>query len=179
MADQTWHIPTPHTERLVLRAPKLADAAALEAFFTTDRSRFIGGPLDARSCNRAMMAVFGNWALHGFGLWYIADRATDARLGWTGLFFAPGWEAPELGWTLMAGSEGHGIAYEAALKARSYAAQHLGHDGVISYIDPANARSIALAERMSATSERSTELAGKTVTVYRHPHLVTQNGGLS
>lgn len=166
MAD---HIPVVETERLRLRAPKLADLAPLSAFYATERSHFVGGPLDARSVNRNMMSVFGSWALRGHGLWHIAERATDAFLGWAGIIYAPDWHEPELGWMVISSSEGHGIAFEAATAARAYAARHLGHDGVISYIAPRNTRSAALARRLGAAFEREDTLSGNPVHVYRHP----------
>lgn len=169
MTGMTSHIPVIETPRLTLRAPKLDDLAPLTAFYATDRSHFVGGPLDSRAVNRNMMSVIGSWALRGHGLWHIADRATDACLGWAGIIFAPDWHEPELGWTVMAQVEGRGIAFEAASAARDYAARHLGHTGVISYIDPANSRSAALARRLGATLEREDRFSGNKVHVYRHP----------
>lgn len=168
----TFTIPELTTERLRLRAPKLDDLPRVTAFYASERSHVVGGPLDARGAHRAMMALFGSWALRGHGLWYIADRDTDTFLGWTGTLYSPGWEEPELGWTVMDEAEGRGLAYEAASAARSYAAQHLGHDGVISYIAPHNTRSAALAERLGARYETDGTLLGHDVQVWRHPKLM-------
>lgn len=170
MSAMTDHIPVVETERLRLRAPKLDDLPALTAFYATERSGNVGGPLNERECQRAMFSTIGSWALRGFGFWHIADRTTDAYLGATGLLFAPGWDEPELGWNIIEDAEGKGIAFEAVQAARSYAAQHLGHDGVISYIAQANDRSHALAVRLGATLERvGPFLSYENVHVYRHP----------
>jgi RimJ/RimL family protein N-acetyltransferase len=74
---------------------------------------------------------------------------------------------------LLAQAEGKGIGYEAALAARAYAAQHLGHDGVISYIDPTNPRSETLARRLGAVIERQTVFFGKQANIWRHPKEAT------
>ena len=171
MTAMTDHIPVIETGRLRLRAPKLDDLPALTAFFATERSKLVGGPLDATDVNRAMMSIIGTWALRGHGFWHIADKASDRYLGATGILYAPGWDEPELGWNLIEEAEGRGIAFEAAQAARAYSASHLGRDAPISYIDPANTRSIALALRLGATFEREGELLGTPCHVYRHPSL--------
>jgi len=165
----TWTIPVLTTDRLVLRAPVCEDIPAFTAFYTSPRSHIVGGPLDARGAYRAMLAGFGAWALRGYGLWHIAERASDRFLGWTGVIFAPGWAEPELGWTLMAEAEGKGIAFEAATAARDHAARALGIDRMISYIAPHNARSQALARRLGARHEADGTLLGHDVQIWRHP----------
>ena len=169
MSAMTDHIPVIETDRLRLRAPTLDDLPAIEALYRSDRSRTIGGPMDARAVQRSVFSTIGSWALRGHGMWQIADRETDEWLGATGILFAPGWDEPELGWHVAARAEGRGIAFEAASAARRYAARHLGHDGVISYIARGNDRSVALAERLGATPERDTTFLDTPCHVYRHP----------
>ena len=66
------------------------------------------------------------------------------------MIFNDGWDEPELGWHIYDGFEGKGYAYQATIAARRYSARHFGLDRVISYIDPENTRSVALAERLDA-----------------------------
>jgi len=160
MNAMTDHIPVLETARLRLRAPKLADLPALYAFYQTDRSHMVGGPLPERDVHRQMMSTIGSWALRGHGFWHIADRDTDEMLGATGILFAPTWHEPELGWSITADAQGKGIAFEAASAARSYAAKH-------------NARSEALAKRLGATVERAVDMFDKTVNIWRHPKEAT------
>ena len=141
----------------------------LYEFYATSRSHMVGGPLEERDVHRMMLSTIGSWALKGHGMWHVADKDTDDMIGATGIIFAPGWDEPELGWSIMAGAEGKGIAFEAARAARHYAAQHLGHDGVISYIDPKNERSEALARRLGAKVEREVTFMDKPVNIWRHP----------
>ena len=162
-------IPVVETERLILRGPREADFEAIAAFGTSARSKWVGGPYPRRLSWRAFLGGYGHWALRGYGMWMIEDRASGATAGRVGMIFNDGWDEPELGWHLFDGFEGKGLAHEAALAARAYAAAHQGLDGVISYIMPENTRSIALAERLGATYERVGAVADHPCHVYRHP----------
>lgn len=68
-------------------------------------------------------------------------------------------------------AEGKGYAFEAAMGAMLWAWEQ-GFETLVSYIAPANARSIALAERLGAEHDPDAELpAGETTSdtiVYRH-----------
>lgn len=171
MTSMTLPIPVIETERLLLRAPHGSDLVAMAAFYESDRSRFVGGPRDLAGSYTSLTARLGHWVLNGYGLWHLTEKANRTFAGWCGIIFAPGWQEPELGWSLMAGAEGKGLAHEAALAARRHAALHQGQDGVISYIDPANTRSRALAERLGATREAEATLLGKPCEIWRHPRV--------
>ncbi|MEM6940706.1 MAG: GNAT family N-acetyltransferase [Pseudomonadota bacterium] len=162
-------IPVLDTQRLTLRAPRPADLPTLTAFFATTRSHMVGGPRDAQECFTSLTSRIGHWAMHGYGLWHIEDRETRDFLGWAGMLNPPHWDEPELGWTLFAHAEGKGYAFEAARAARAFAAAHQSLDGVISYIDPANTRSRALAEKLGARYERDGKVIGKPCHIWRHP----------
>lgn len=162
-------IPVLETERLRLRAPKLSDLPRLTAFYATERSRAVGGPRTAMESYNSLASRIGHWVLRGYGLWHIQRHGDDAFLGWAGILDAPGWQEPELAWTVMDEAEGQGLAFEAARAARDHSARHLGLDGVISYIAPSNIRSRKLAERLGAQYESEGSVAGHPCHVYRHP----------
>ncbi|TNJ41124.1 GNAT family N-acetyltransferase [Phaeobacter sp. B1627] len=169
MTAMTLPIPVIETERLILRAPHGSDLSHMAAFFETERSHFVGGPRDLDGAWQALVARLGHWVLNDHGLWHITEKATRAFVGWAGVIFAPGWQEPELGWTVFDAAEGRGIALEAATAARRYAALHQGHDGVISYVRPDNHRSRALAQRLGATLETTGTLRGTPCEIWRHP----------
>ena len=75
-------------------------------------------------------------------------------------------DEPELGYLLLAGAEGKGYASEAAQAAAALRLRHPQWPSVVSYIDPANARSIALVERLGATLD--TAASDADLLVYRH-----------
>lgn len=163
-------IPTLETERLILRAPCEADLDAETAFYASDRAIHVGGPLPREQVWRMLAAFLGHWVMRGYGFWGITDKASGEYLGRTGLWFPEGWPEREIGWSLMEGAEGRGVALEAATAAREYAYSTLGWDSAISLIAPGNSRSVALAERLGARFDYDYDHPrfGKTL-VYRHP----------
>ncbi|MEM8759939.1 MAG: GNAT family N-acetyltransferase [Pseudomonadota bacterium] len=146
----SFTIPTLETERLVLRAPAEKDFAAWIAFNETERTQFVGGRQAPNAVWRGLAAYLGHWALRGYGMWAVDLRETGEFCGNVGPWYPHGWPEPEIGWTLLGTAEGRGIAQEAALASRDWAYGTLGWTTAISLIDPQNARSIALAERLGA-----------------------------
>ncbi|MFC4667626.1 GNAT family N-acetyltransferase [Seohaeicola nanhaiensis] len=165
----TLSIPVIETERLILRGPRESDFEAFATFSASDRAAFVGGPYTRQRSWVSFLAQYGHWALRGYGMWMLEDRATGGIAGRVGIIRNDGWDEPELGWHIYDGFEGKGLAYEAAHAARAHAANHLGLDRVISYIVPDNTRSAALAQRLGATIERDGEVSGHPCHVWRHP----------
>lgn len=162
--------PVLETHRLTLRAPRMEDYPVWEAFYASDRARYIGGPGDTGQAWRAFCHVTGMWALRGFGSFVFTLKDSDAVLGLTGPWHPMDWPERELGWTLWdAAAEGTGLAFEAANAARAFAYETLGWDTAVSYIDPENARSIKLAERMGAARDTTVKGPHPEDLVYRHP----------
>lgn len=162
--------PVLETERLTLRAPRLADFDAMAAFMASERARFVGGPNTLGQAWRSFGHVVGHWALRGFGLFVYADKTTGAPLGATGPWYPADWPERELGWTLWdPANEGRGFAFEAARAARDHAYSTLGWTTAVSYIDPENTRSIALAERLGATRDDAAARPHPEDLVFRHP----------
>jgi len=170
LAPTTITIPTLETERMFLRAMREDDIAEEVAFFQTERSRNVGGPIPANQVWRAVAGMIGHWALRGYGFWALEEKATGAYLGRAGLWSPHPWPEPEIGWTLMERAEGKGFAAEAALEARRYAYDTLGWTTAISLIVAGNLRSEALAHRLGA--RREGEYLHPTIgamNVWRHP----------
>lgn len=91
----TITIPTLHTTRLVLRAPRMSDFEAYAAFRGSPRAVFLGGPYDRATAFEQLSSIIGGWHLRGYGRWMVADADTDAPLGIVGLFFPEDWPEPE------------------------------------------------------------------------------------
>lgn len=169
MTAMTDHIPVVETDRLILRAPREDDFEAFAAFGASARAKWVGGPYPRIRSWGGFLATFGHWALRGYGMWMLEHRETGRTAGRVGMIYNDGWDEPELGWHIFDGFEGQGIAFEASQAARSYAATHQNLNGVISYIDPANTRSITLAGQLGASFEREGTVLGNHCHVYRHP----------
>ncbi|PZQ96638.1 MAG: N-acetyltransferase [Cereibacter sphaeroides] len=168
-------IPLLETSRLTLREPQPIDSVVLGDFFQSPRSAGIGGPWPREDAWFAVLETIGHWALYGYGLWSLTRRDDGAFVGRVGILNHEGWDEPELAWHLFDGFEGSGYALEAALAARKHANRKLGLGPLISYVEPTNTRSKALAERLGARFERDGALQGMPLQVYRHP--VDMGGG--
>ena len=162
-------IPVLTTERLTLRAPRLADFEPYAAFFASARAGLERGRKDRAGAWKEFATVAGQWVLYGHGGFSIEERTTGVYLGEAGVFHEDGYPEPELGWMVVAEAEGKGIAHEAALEVRRWAYGALGLDTLVSYIDPANARSIRLAERLGAVRDLDASAPDPDDLVYRHP----------
>lgn len=164
--------PTLATERLILRGPKAADAPAFAAFYASARSRYAGGPMTAAQSWRALAADFGHWAMLGFGRFMLTLRGRDDAVGLAGPYFPAGRPEKEIGWVLFDETlEGQGLAREAAQATIDHAWHTLGWATMVSYINPANTRSIALAERLGATLDPDAPQPkpDDPCLIYRHP----------
>jgi RimJ/RimL family protein N-acetyltransferase len=160
---------TLETERLLLRMFREEDLDAYAAICADPEvMRYLGEgkPLGRAEAWRQMAMILGHWALRGFGLWAVEERATGALLGRIGFFQPEGWPGFELGWMLRRQSWRKGYATEGARRALAHAFTGMGRDHVISLIHPANAGSIRVAERLGETLERRAELFGHAVLVY-------------
>lgn len=162
--------PVLETERLNLRPHVAGDFDRLVEIYATERSRFIGGPLERKSVWRGFAGDVGQWALLGFGAWAIEVRESGAYVGQVALNFPEHFPERELGWIVWQEFEGRGYAMEAALRAREFAYRELGWSTLVSYIDPQNTRSIKLAERIGAKIDPDAAAPdGDACLVYRHP----------
>ncbi len=160
-------IPTLTTDRLILRAPRESDFAAMLAFNDSPRSSFVGGNAPRQQIWRGLLANIGHWALRGHGFYSVDTRAGDF-IGRIGVIFHDDWDEPELGWHLFDGHEGQGYCVEAARAAKADYHARLSPASLISYIDPANPRSEGVARGLGAAPEREKLFFDKTINVWRH-----------
>jgi RimJ/RimL family protein N-acetyltransferase len=170
MTALALHIPRLETERLILRAPSVADLDAEAEFFASDAAKYVGGPLRRDETWRSIAMLLGHWAIRGFGFWGVEEKETGIYVGRVGLWFPEGWPEPEVGWTLMTYATGKGYATEAALAARTHAYDILGWETAISLIDPDNDASKAVAKRLGAQLDYHYEHPKfGTTEIWRHP----------
>ena len=161
--------PQLQTKRFSLRAPILSDFPACAKIACSNRGRFVGGPMSREDAWFEFTAMVAGWSLHGHGGFTIV--ALDGTvMGFIVLGLEPGDREVELGFALTAEAEGKGVAEECARAVRDWAETELNLSGLVSYIDPENARSIKLAKRMGAVRDADAEAAFDDGTcVYRHP----------
>lgn len=162
-------IPIIETERLILRAPRMDDWPAYAAIMCSERASFMGGPYSQLGAWGWFCHEVGQWALFGQGGLSIEERATGACVGQVGINQGPLFPERELGWMVYADFEGKGFAFEAAAALRDWAFAERGFETLVSYIDPENTRSRALAERLGAVLDGEAPRKDPQDLVYRHP----------
>ena len=159
--------PTLTTARLTLRHHMPQDLPRWTDYFATEDTRFMGGPLDAQTAWHFLASDICSWQFTGHGGWAIDLDGTF--IGQTSVTKPPAYAETEIGWFLFPEHRGHGYALEAATAARAFAYDTLKLPTLVSYIDPDNAASIALAERLGATRDHTANAPEPGDLVYRHP----------
>lgn len=155
------------TPRLTLSQVGRDDTADLMALYSDrDTARFLGGPFGEAEAFEVVAFLCGHWRLRGNGF-YAARTANGALAGVVGLLTPPLWPDMELTYTLSPASRGKGYATE-AVRAVGVAAFDAGAPRLVSYIDPHNAPSKALARRVGARHAATILLRGLPVCVFRY-----------
>lgn len=169
MTSVAAHIPVLETDRLRLRAHTRADWPAFEALMTSERAQYMGGPMNDLSAWSSFASEIASWVLDDMGYWVAALKDTDKAVAYLGIMKPSIFPETELGWMTTPQGEGKGYAFEAANAVLDWA--YLSHNmpTLVSYIDPENARSITLAERLGAFHDMDAKAAHDGDLVYRHP----------
>ncbi len=143
--------PTIETARLILRPPVVEDFEGFCEFHSDkDAMKHLGGTLSDPVVWRVMRSIAGAWALDGFHMFSVIDKAKGEWLGRIGPLYPHAWPAREVGWGLISRYWGKGYAIEAAVAAMDFVVNDLGWDDVIHTIAPDNAGSSAVARKLGA-----------------------------
>lgn len=165
-------LPVLQTARLRLDAPGLADFPVWADIMCSPRAAHMDGPYERAGAYTEFSAMLGAWVLHGRGVFALRTIAGGTALGFVCLNMEPGDQEPELGFFITADAEGHGYATEAAAAVRDWA-RGQGLASLVSYIAPANRRSVALAGRLGSTRDTAEEAhfaatADAGIAIFRH-----------
>jgi RimJ/RimL family protein N-acetyltransferase len=167
MTPVTPAAPALETARLILRGWRAEDLVPHAAMLADDdTARFItfqGRALGEAEAWNETAWLIGHWQMLRYGMFVIEDRATGAFLGRAGPLRPPRWPAFEIAWSLVPGARGKGYATEAARAAIGWSFDTFPIDRIVSIIDPRNAASRRVAERLG---ERRT---GERFTPFRDP----------
>ena len=169
--------PLLETERLILRHYRKQDFGDHFAIVTDPEvMHYFSGPALSREDGwRRFSASAGSWSLMGFGGWAVL-RGSDQRLiGMVSLFNA--WRAlepkfgeePEMGWIFAKETHSQGIAREACEAVLSWADRALQPTAIWAIINPENAPSIRLAERLGFERLHDTSYQEERTAVFRRP----------
>ncbi len=139
------------TDRLILRVPKAEDTGPWTRFFLSERARSVGGGggHDEATAWRVFSVFAGHWTLRGFGPFIMVLKSRQIAIGAVGPWYPQGWPEPELTWSLWdACWEGQGFVTEAMTLVRRHVSEVMGWTTAVSYIEPGNIRSMAVARRL-------------------------------
>ena len=151
--------PILETERLILRIPVSGDFDAWAAFAADEETmRHLGGAQDRALAWRGMCTVTGAWAVRGFSMFSVVEKATGRWVGRLGPWQPEGWPGTEVGWGLVRAVWGKGYATEGATAAMDYAFDVLGWTEAVHTIEPANTGSQAVARRLGSTILRQARM---------------------
>jgi RimJ/RimL family protein N-acetyltransferase len=125
-----------------------------------------GRTLDRAQSWGEIAVHIGHWGLRGYGQWALERKQDGASIGRAGLWNPPGWPGLEVGWKLARHAWGQGYATEAGQAAIEWTWHTLDAPELISIIQPGNAASIRVAERLGMRRLRESTLQGQEVIIF-------------
>lgn len=171
-------IPTLETARLRLRPHRPDDFEAYAAMWRDPRVvRFIGGvPFSREQSWARFVRQAGMWQLMGFGFLALEDRQTGRFVGEAGFHevrrdMRPSIEGTlETGWGLVGEAQGRGLAEEAVRAMIAWGEASIGGRLMTCIIEPGNAASLRVAEKVGFRPAGSGDYGGTALVVlHRRP----------
>lgn len=154
------------TKRLILRQFHILDGEALERVFgDPEVMRYGPGVQTQLWVNNWLRDCMENYQQMGYGPWAVVEKRDKLLIGYAGLFHYPdidGRSEIEVGYRLVRARWGQGFATEAVSAIREYAFQVLRLPRLVALIDPHNAASIRVAEKIGMQYEKEAMLEGYT-----------------
>lgn len=136
------------TERLFLRRITLDDADLMLAIWNDPAFIRNVGDRGIRTLAQARGAVQSGplqlYEDYGYGPFAMVRKSDGARAGICGLFRRDFLDHPDIGFALLPGYRGQGLAGEASLAVVRHACDELGLEEIHAIVSPGNAASIAL-----------------------------------
>ncbi|MCP5075464.1 MAG: GNAT family N-acetyltransferase [Rhodobacteraceae bacterium] len=161
-------VPTLSTKRLTLRPIVLDDFNSFAEFLASSRSEGMGGPYDRREAWGIFCHEVALWPLYGHGGLAAELLETGDCIGIVEINAGPLYPEPELGWQVYGEYEGNGFITEAACIYLDWAFTECKLNTLVSYIDPSNVRSIAVAERLGGVLDHLAAKQDPEDLVYRY-----------
>jgi RimJ/RimL family protein N-acetyltransferase len=169
--------PVIRTDRLILRPFRKDDLDAHAATLGDEEvMRHIGGkPINREDSWRRLMSGVGSWALIGIGPWAVERKADGRMVGHCGFFnferdMTPSiLGEPEMGWIFDRSVHGQGLAFEACNAALDWAEREIAAESYPAIIDPENAPSIKLAERLGFVRQPDGMYRAAAIALFRRP----------
>ena len=158
------------TPRLQLVRVTAADAPfVLDLLNSPGWLRFIGDR-GVRTLGDARAYIRDNYQAsyrrHGYGGYRVRRVADGVSVGMCGLFKRDTLDHPDIGFAFLTGFKGQGYGYEAASALLTYARQTLGLPRLLAIVNPDNAPSIGLIEKLGLRYEGPYLTSGRVIRQY-------------
>jgi RimJ/RimL family protein N-acetyltransferase len=133
----------------------------------------VKGPLGPEEAQEHFQKrILDHYKTYGFGLWALVGKEQQEMIGFAGLIAQEidGEKKIELAYRIFPKFWGRGLASEAVEAICAYAFKELKLKELISIIDPANTRSLRLAERAGMHFLKKTQYHHIDVLIYARSH---------
>jgi RimJ/RimL family protein N-acetyltransferase len=151
------------TERLRLRQFTVDDAEFILAlvnepsFIQNIGDRGVRTVLDA--VKYLETGSISSYARNGFGLWCVMLKKSGESIGMCGLIKRDALDDVDIGYAYLPKYWAKGYAVEAALEVKEFARAVVKRNRIVAIVDPANAGSIRLLEKIGMKFERMVNLS--------------------
>jgi len=144
------------TERLLLRPHVAGDFEACRAMWQDPAvvAYISGTPSTEAEAWSRFLGYFGRWQLMGYGMFALVEKSSGQFLGEVGYSdfrrgLGPDFDPfHEAAWVLASAGHGKGYALEAMTAVQQWLDEKFSPDKTVCIINPENAPSIALAEKL-------------------------------
>ena len=167
-------IPILETERLTLRAHRVEDFTDCAAMWADPNvTRYLRDkPFTEEESWTRFLRYLGHWMVFGFGYWVASEKVAGKFVGELGFAdykreIEPSLKGvPEIGWVFDSHAHGKGYATEAARAVTAWGDSHFGLVQTACLIDPENAASLRVAEKLGYREFRKTTYHGHPTTMF-------------
>jgi len=129
--------------------------------------RFIGPCLTSLDdAAKYLEEPLADYRRHGFGRWAVVLKDSQLLIGFSGLKRLQELDGVDLGFGLMPEYWGRGLATEAGQAIMAYGFDTLELNRIMGLVDPPNARSIRVLEKLHFTFEKSIDFRGQPTLLY-------------
>ncbi len=171
--------PALETQRLRLRALRLDDFESVHAMWCEPLfyKHILGRASTHEESWKGIFNATGHWKLLGYGVWALEEKNSGNFSGQLGFLnykrdIVPSLgETPELGWVLNTASHNKGYATEALNAIVAWGDKNLQQRTTCCIIDPENAASIRVADKLGYKEVAQTTYKGEPTIVYHRKSL--------
>ena len=151
------------TERLFLRQLTTDDAGFILELLNDPAFIQNIGDRNVRTIEDACLYILNgpvkSYAKNGFGLYLVVLKETNESIGMCGLIRRDTLEDVDIGYALLPDYWHKGYAVEAARATKTYAKEVIGLKRIVAIVDPANAGSIRVLEKLGLQFEKMVRLS--------------------